>query len=169
MVHPILIVAWLILLSPLIIIVSLIFFIPWLNIRYIRRSRLLSRVQKEWLPQNKFVLFIYSNNPEWKEYAEENIIPQIKDNAVILNWSERKSWIDSDSLETQLFKNFNWNRKWIWLQNTRSGGQDYNHMAIVFKPANNPKIINFWPAFKDYEFGNKEKMEMLKNELLTYL
>ena len=159
----------LVLLSPLILLIVLIFSIPWLKIRFIERPRLLRRVKNEWLPQNKFILFVYSNNELWKDYVENNIIPKIETRAVILNWSHRKEWIHSDSLEAKLFRNFQWGREWIWNQNIRMGGQNYNHMAIVFKPWNKPKLINFWKAFKDYEFGKGDKLKAVENELYSYL
>lgn len=158
-----------ILLLPIILLLVLIFLIPWLNIRFIQRPRLLRRVKNEWLPQDKFILFVYSDNQLWKEYAEENIIPKIKSNAVILNWSERKNWINSNSLETRLFKNFQWGHEWVWEKNKRMGGQDYNHTAIVFKPSDNPKVINFSKAFKDYEFGKSEQLKLVEQELYNCL
>ena len=114
--------------------------------------------------KNKFILFVYSDNQLWKEYAGKKIIPKIKSNAVILNWSKRKDWINSNSLESQLFRNFQWSRKWIWSKNIRMGGQDYNHLVIIFKPKG-IKIISFWKAFKDYEFGNDEKLRQIEKEL----
>ncbi len=159
----------LIILSPLIIIAVLIFLIPWLKIRFIIRPRLLRRVRKEWLPKNKFILFVYSDNQLWKEYAKKNIIPKIVSNTAVLNWSQRKDWINSNTLEAQLFRNFQWGREWIWRNNIRMGGQEYNHMAIVFKPWNKPTVINFWKAFKDYEFGKYEKIRQLEKELYSYL
>ncbi|MDD5750645.1 MAG: hypothetical protein PHU56_03290 [Candidatus Pacebacteria bacterium] len=159
----------LILFFPVVLLVALMFLIPWLNVRFIQRHHLLRGVRSEWLPQNRFILFVYSDKQLWKEYAEKNIIPKIESRAAILNWSQRREWIDSDSLEVRLFKNFQWGREWIWAKNIRMGGQEYNHIAIVFKPWNKPKTINFWKAFKDYEFGKKEGLETAKNELLSYL
>lgn len=159
----------LILLSPLILLIVLISLVPWLNIRFIQRPKLLRRVRNEWLPKNKFVLFVYSDNEPWKEYAEKNIIPKILSNAVILNWSHRKDWINSNALEVQLFRNFQWGRQGVWRQNVRMGGQNYNHSAIVFKPWNNPKVVKFWEGWKDHEFGNDEKLRASENELYSYL
>lgn len=158
-----------ILLSPLILLLVLIFLIPWLNTRFIQRPLLLRRIKNEWLPQDKFILFVYSYNELWKEYAERKIIPKIESRAIILNWSRRKEWINSNSLEAQLFRNFQWGREWIWNQNIRMGGQDYNHLAIVFKPWNKPKIISLWDAFKDYELGRDEKLKTAEQELYSYL
>ncbi len=158
-----------ILLIPIALIFTLISLASWLKAKYIQRPRLLRRVKNEWLPKNKFILFVYSDNELWKEYAEKNIIPKISQNAVILNWSIRNDWINSNTLEALLFKNFQWGRERIWRQNIRMGGQDYNHMAIVFNPWDKPKIISFWEAFKDYEFGKKESMKVMEGELYSYL
>lgn len=159
----------LIVFSPLIVIIVLLFLIPWLNVKFIQRPKLLREVKKEWLPKHKFILFVYSDNEFWKKYAEENIIPKIASNAVILNWSHRKDWINSNTLEANLFRNFQWGRKRIWQQNIRMGGQDYNHLAIIFKPWSKPKIINFWNGFKDYEFGKEEKLKAAERELYSYI
>ncbi len=158
-----------IILSPIIIIFALIILVPWLRARFVIRPRLLRRVRKEWLPKNRFILFVYSDNQLWKEYAKKNIIPKIASHALMLNWSERKDWIHSDSLEAQLFKNFYWGREYIWRNKIRMGGQGYNHLAIVFKPWDRPNIITFWPAFKDYEFGKHETMRQREKELYSYL
>ena len=158
-----------ILVSPVFLTFGLIILISWLYMRIIQRPRLFNRVKKEWLPKNTFILFVYSDNALWKEYAEKNIIPKIEPNAVILNWSHRKNWINSNSLEVQLFKSFEWGREWIWLQNVRQGGQPYNHMAIVFKPWSKPKVLDFWKAFKDYKFGKMDQLKAVESELNNYL
>jgi hypothetical protein len=158
----------LVLLSPIILILALLFIIPWLYARFVQRSRLLCRVKNEWLPQNKFILFVYSDNQLWKEYAEKKIVPKIKPVAVILNWSQRKDWIKANSLEAKLFRNFQWGREYIWQNNVRMGGQTYNHMAIIFKSWDKPRVISFWEAFKDYEFGKENNLTILENELYSY-
>lgn len=159
----------LILLLPLILLAVLFFLVPWLYARFIQRPRLLREVKNKWLPQNKFILFVYSDNELWKDYAEKYIIPKIAANAVILNWSNRRDWINSNSLEARLFRNFQYGREWIWRQNIRMGGQNYNHMAIVFKPWSQPKVINFYKALKDYKFGKDEKLKTVESELYAYL
>jgi hypothetical protein len=158
-----------VLLSPAILIAVMIFLIPWLNVRFIRRPRLLRKVKNEWISQNKYILFVYSDNELWKAYAENHIIPKIESRAVILNWSRRKEWIHSNSLAAQLFRNYHWGREWIWRNRVRMGGQEYNHLAMIFKPWNKPKIISFWKAFKDYEFGKDEKLKAVENELYDSL
>lgn len=158
----------LVLLSPILITIIIILALPWLFSRFIQRPRLLRRIKNEWLPQNKFILFIYSDNQDWKNYAEQNIIPKIKEHSIILNWSERNNWINSNTLEAKIFKNFHWGREWIWRQNIRAGGQNYNHQAIIFKPWNKPKIINFWKPFKDHQFGNETNLKNTETELYNY-
>ena len=159
----VLIFAILIIFSPVILLLAVVLLAPWLRSRFITRPRLLRRVRKEWLPNGKFVLCIYSDNPAWKEYASKNIFPLIKDCAVLLNWSENKAWLNSGSLEAELFKNFNWGRSWKYKK--RTGGQDFNHQVIVFKPWNKPRVLNFWKAFKDYQFGKTQKLHACEQEL----
>jgi hypothetical protein len=165
----VLIIGALILLSPFILIGVMLFMVPWLHKRFFQRPRLLRRVKNEWLPQNKHILFVYSDNPLWKEYAEKNIIPKIAQHAIVLNWSERRNWIHSDSLEAQLFRNFQWGHKRMWRPGARAGGHDFNHMAIVFNPVQKPKTISFWEAFKDYKFGNNKTLDLTEKELYDYL
>ena len=50
------------------------------------------------------VLFVYSNSPNWEAYIEENILPRIRDRAVILNWSERKLWPQRCPWEARAFR-----------------------------------------------------------------
>ena len=49
-----------------------------------------------WLTRkDPFVIFVYSNSRIWKDYIENEILPAIKDHAMILNWSERRNWKSS--------------------------------------------------------------------------
>lgn len=161
----ILLILVLILILPIILAIFVILFIPW----YIRKWVLLLRVKQEFYPKGKYILFIYSSNPLWEEYAENNIIPNIASKAYILNWSEKFKWINQNKLEVKLYKHFMWGREWIWKQNVRMGGQEYNHMAIVFYPWWKPKKFSFWPAFKDYEFGKEEKLKQVEKDFFNYI
>ena len=179
--YPLLILILIILLPLVLIVVSIIFFLE-LKKRFIIRPRLLQRVRDEWLPKNKFIIFVYCDNPLWKRYAEERIIPRIAPNAIILKWSQRNEWIESDALEAQLFRNFHSGKEFIWREEANKGGEEYygelNHVAMVFKPWNKPRIINFWLEVRDYKFGKYEninqprkfwKLKELEKELYSYL
>jgi hypothetical protein len=158
-----------VLLLPFLLFILPILFTPGLYARFIQRPPLLRRVKKEWLPKNIYILFVYSDNALWKKYAEEHIIPKIEAHSVVLNWSYRKEWMAGNSLEAQLFRNFEKGGEQTWREHIRMGGQPYNHMAIVFKPWNRPKVISFWDAFKEYKFGREEELKKVEEALYQYV
>src|SRR5439155_18714445 len=45
-----------------------------------------------WLPKGKDILLVYSDSPIWHDYMETQVLPLVKERAVILNWSERNKW-----------------------------------------------------------------------------
>src|SRR4051812_41806510 len=45
-----------------------------------------------WLPRSKRLLFIYSNSSIWQSYLEAHILPVIREQAIVLNWSQRREW-----------------------------------------------------------------------------
>ena len=45
-----------------------------------------------WIPKGKNTLFVYSESPNWHDHLQENVIPRVNNQAVILNWSERRKW-----------------------------------------------------------------------------
>src|SRR5438477_12417869 len=52
----------------------------------------------------RFVLLIYSDSPNWKDYIDENILPQIEPHVVILNWSKRREWPKTNPIESRVFR-----------------------------------------------------------------
>ncbi len=75
----------LILIVPILFIVTLPFQIPTI----LRGISLRFKFRKEVVNQGKFIIFVYSDSPNWKSYIEENIFSQIQDHAIKLNWSNR--------------------------------------------------------------------------------
>src|SRR5262245_38261158 len=55
-------------------------------------SLVLAAICVTWMPRGKDVLFVSSDNPVWGSYMAEQVLPMVRDRAVILNWSERKQW-----------------------------------------------------------------------------
>ena len=156
----------LIILLPIILVVV----VPFLIVYFTRRLCLLLQVRLYWIPKRKYLLFVYSNNPVWKHYAETRILPSIRSYTKVLNWSEKQKWINNTNLlEVRMFRHFMWGREWLWKNRIRTGGQDFNHLAIVFIPWYKPKKIKFWKAWKDYEFGKKEGLEKMKQQLFDLL
>jgi hypothetical protein len=45
-----------------------------------------------WLPKGKDILFVSSDSPIWQDYMATRVLPQIRERAIVLNWSERKGW-----------------------------------------------------------------------------
>lgn len=108
-----------------------------------------------WLTRRKpFVVFVYSNSPNWKDYLEEEILPYLPVHTVILNWSERRTW--KISLAVLAFRYFGEHR-------------NFNPMAIVIQPFHFVKTYRFFEAFKDVKYGNNNQVENLKKQLFESL
>src|SRR5688572_15521849 len=107
-----------------------------------------------WGLQGRYILFVYSNSPIWSTYIEEEIIPHIQGEAMILNWSERKTW--KVSLAVLAFNHF-------------GGRRNFNPLAIVFKPFRFNKEFRFYEAFKEYKHGKTEKLEKIKREFFELI
>lgn len=106
-----------------------------------------------WLTWKKqFILFVYSNSPTWKEYIEREILPYLRDRAVILNWSERRNW--KNSLAVMAFRYF-------------GGYRNFNPIAFIFRPFHFVRTYRFFEAFKAFKHGNAERVEVLKRELFN--
>jgi hypothetical protein len=108
-----------------------------------------------WLPSGKDVLLIYSDSPIWHDYMTTQVIPAVKDRAVILNWSERSKW-PKWSLSVHVFR-------------TIGGGRDFNPMVAVFRPFQRARVFRFWSAFKEWTRGNTEPVNRLREDLLLTL
>jgi len=131
-------------LSP-ILIIALLLYVLWGIVLYIAI----------WLTWKKgLVLFVYSNSPTWKDYIEREVFPRLKDRAVILNWSERKTW--RSSLAVLAFRYF-------------GGYRNFNPIGMIFRPFHRVKTYRFFDAFKDFKHGNPAKVEELKKEFLEVL
>lgn len=131
-------------LSPLLMIVVLLYFL-WGAFLYIA-------IWLIWTKQ--LALFVYSDSPTWKDYIEKEILPYIQDRAVILNWSERKSW--KNSLPVLTFKYF-------------GGYRNFNPIAFVFRPFHRVKIYRFFEAFKEFKHGDPKRVDRIKEELFKTL
>ncbi len=101
--------------------------------------------------QGKFIIFIYSDSPNWKSYLESSLFPKIQPDAVILNWSERRKW----------------KRSWIVRAFHHWGGnKDFNPLAIVFLGITSVKTIRFHKAFLDRKHGSEDTLQEAEEKLL---
>jgi hypothetical protein len=136
--------ALLLVLSP-IVVVTVLLYLVWGAVLYLAI----------WLTRKKpFIIFVYSDSPIWKDYVEKEILPQIQDRAVILNWSERRKW--KSSLAVLAFRYF-------------GGYRNFNPIAMVFRPFRTVKTFRFLEAFKDFKHGDRKKVEEIKSELFDTL
>lgn len=144
-VRRILLLALLLLLSPLILVFVVVFSLLWALISVV----LSVLVWILWCPRGKDVLFVYSDSPVWHDYIEEQILPRIEARAVILNWSDRRHWLDKYSLAPLLFRHF-------------GGYREYNPLAIYFRPFRPHRRFRFWQAFRDYKHGKADSLQRVE-------
>lgn len=145
----------LILLSPGIIVLTLVALALWFGIALPYNLCLYTSIHLLWLRRGKDVLFVYSNSPHWKEYIEANILPKMAHRSVVLNWSDRSSW-DRWALSVMCFRHF-------------AGSREFNPMAIVFRPFRGAKVFRFWRAFRDYKHGEASTLQEAEKSLFDYL
>lgn len=108
-----------------------------------------------WLPNSKDVLFVSSDSTIWKEYMETQILPLVRDRAMVLNWSERGKW-SKWSFPVHVFRTFGRNR-------------DHTPLVVIFFPFRRARVIRFLPAFKDFKQGHTENVDQLRRELVLAL
>lgn len=106
----------------------------------------------KWCLRGKFILFVWSDSPIWREYIQQNILPQIEHCSIILNWSQRKQW-RWWSLPVSVFLFF-------------GGSQEFNPMAVVFRPFHCTRVFRFWYPFKDFKHGKKKVLIEMTQELM---
>ena len=115
---------------------------------------LLAVVWLTWCPRRRYAIVVYSNSPVWSEYFERQVIPQLGERAVVLNWSERKRW--TLSLPVILF--------WVF-----GGSRQFNPLAIVFEPLRWPRPFRFYTAFRSFKHGRPEDVEKLRLDFFRLL
>jgi hypothetical protein len=98
------------------------------------------------------VLFVYSNSPNWQSYIEQFILPQIREQSVILNWSDRRHWNRSSPVESMFFRHF-------------AGSTDFNPIALVYCGRGRIQAVRFYRAFRDLKHGNDATLKVAESEL----
>lgn len=108
-----------------------------------------------WLPRGKDVLLVYSDSPIWREYITTEVLPLVQQRAIVLNWSERKTW-RKWSPGVRAFYHF-------------GGTREFNPLVVVFRPARRARVFRFWRAFKDWKRGQTESVTQLRHQLIGTL
>jgi hypothetical protein len=91
----------------------------------------------------------------WQEYIEQNMLPRLPDNAVVLNWSERRKW-NHLTLGYLAFRFF-------------GGSREFNPLAVVVQPLRWTKCFRFWRPFRDFKTGKPESLAKIKSEFFECL
>ena len=102
----------------------------------------------------RFILFVYSDSPNWKDYIEANILPRIESHAFTLNWSKRKEWQRINPFEAKVFHHW-------------AGDKEFNPMALVFSPGGKVQDVRFWRAFRDFKHGKEGLLKQSERLLFT--
>jgi hypothetical protein len=121
-----------------------------------KRWRAIARFRREWHPQGKDLLLVYSRSPHWQRYVEEHWLPNWGQRAVVLNWSERKAWAKSSTSAAALFRAF-------------AGQREFNPLAIVVPPRGPVHTVRFWRAFRDFKHGKDQPLRQAETELASVL
>jgi hypothetical protein len=101
------------------------------------------------------VLFVHSNSPNWQDYVQKHLLPELPEASLILNWSERSTW-NRRSLSVQVFRHF-------------GGDREFNPMAVVFRPFRRTRTFRFWQAFRDYKHGKDRELKKVEADFLAAL
>jgi hypothetical protein len=137
----------------IILVVVLAFLLIWLT-RRLRDAYYRRQFGAKWAPQGKFVLFVYSNSPNWQAYVEEQLLPRIEPHAVVLNWSERQRLMTEAPLEFRAFR--------FW-----AGDREFNPIAIAVPAHGRVQIVRFWQAFRDLKHGKPLTLRTAEQRLAT--
>ena len=127
-------------------------------------------VKSQWYPQGKYMLFVYSISPNWKEYIETNILPRISAHAMIINWSDRNQWNwKKKPLEFRVFKHWTGVIEYSFKGKKKWDGNEFCPVAITFIPWWRRKIFRFWQPFKDFKHGKEKPLKELEAQLFKIL
>lgn len=91
-------------------------------------------------PGGRYVVFVYSESPNWQQHVETDILPRLPEHAAILDWSDRARWPF-------------WSLS-VWLFTLRGGYGEFNPLGIVWRRWRFPRVFRFWRAFRDAKHGN---------------
>ncbi len=124
-------------------------------LHFLNRLAVYLLVWMVWVPQGKDVLVVLSESPIWHDYMSSEIMPLVRERAVVINWSDRKKW-PRWSFAPHVFRAF-------------GGERNFNPLVIVFRPFRPAMVLRFWQAFQEWKHGHREPVERLKKQLAATL
>lgn len=104
-----------------------------------------------WCTRGKDILFVYSDSPIWQDYVEQFILPRIESRSVVLNWSDRRHWLNRFSLPALLFRHL-------------GGNREFNPLAVYFRPLRPHRTFRFWQAFTNRKHGQPETLKQVESD-----
>jgi hypothetical protein len=146
-----------VLLAPLLIIVAAVWLVLWAAfypLRVAHERWLIFRFWRRHGQHGRFVLLVYSDSPNWKDYIEAKILPRLEPHVVTLNWSERQQWKQTNPFEARVFNHW-------------AGEREFNPLALVFAPNGKVKSVRFWQAFSDLKHGKDRSLKLVESVLFT--
>ncbi len=99
--------------------------------------------------KGEFILFVYSDSSNWKDYIETKILPQIETHSIVLNWSKRREWETRMSFEAKLFNHW-------------AGSGKFTPTALILPLIGKVKVIRLWqpdPHAKSKKDGISKEAE----------
>lgn len=100
----------------------------------------------------RYVVFVYSDNPDWMAFAEADLLPRLPENAGVLNWSERARW-----------------PLWsvaVWAFTLLGGRRAFTPLGIVFRRWRLPRVFRFWRIDRDSTHGTVEPQALAGRQFL---
>jgi hypothetical protein len=110
------------------------------------------KFERKWGRQRRRILLVYSESPNWQGYIEEKWLPRLRGRAVILNWSQRSTWMRDAPLEAAV------HRRW-------GGDREFNPMAIYLPRKGKVQVVRFWKAFRDLKHDKAQTLRAAEAEL----
>ena len=114
---------------------------------------LLVRARREWIPRGVRCIIVSSDSPVWRERIATQWPPQLAEQAVKLNWSERSRW--KSTLAVRMFRHF------------VMGSTNYNPAVLVLRGLQQPAVYRFYYAFREAHHGRPEYLEELEASMLA--
>jgi len=123
--------------------------------RRVVEGRLTRQFRTTYGRAGKFVVFVYSNSPNWQERIESEVLPKLEPYAIVLNWSERSTprW-KSRPLEVRIFQ--------VW-----GGSTEFNPIAILIPPTGSVETFRFWRAYRDFRHGKPVVLKEVEEKLFA--
>ena len=104
--------------------------------------------------KGRVILFVYSDNPNWKDHIETKILPRIETHSVILNWSRRREWEPRMRFESKLLDHW-------------AAFREFSPTALLLPVFRNVKIIRLCQPSDNPKHGKERVSKQAEQALLA--